>query len=212
MAQKRNDFGFVVIKLNLLDGPKLIKRQVGISWFTFIVSIVLIFVLVAAPLLTVKFVNRELDKKVEMLNNTYSKLRDKEQSFTKAVKRKEEIMNFIEKTYILVDMQPRLSIVLDEVRKRLPRGTRIQGGVNLSVSGASVLLRLNLLSKEYLDVPQLIDAFSLSSYLYVEDAKVVPVDVSSVSSIVDEQNNKEWSYDVILLLKWKENIGEGEAK
>ena len=212
MARKGNDLGFVIIKLNLLDGPKLIKRQVGISWFTFIISIVLILVLVSAPLLTVKGVNRGLDKKVEMLNNAYSKLKDKEQSFIKAVKKKEEIMKFIEKTYTLVEMQPRLSVVLDELRKRLPRGTRIQGGISLSVNDDSVLLRLTLLSKEYLDVPQLIDAFSLSHYLYVEDAKVVPVDVSSVSKIVDEQDNEEWGYDVILLLKWKENIGEGDEK
>ena len=80
------------------------------------------------------------------------------------------------------------------------------------MSGNSVLLRLSLLSKEYLDVPQLIDAFSLSPYLYVEDAEVVPVDISSVSKIVSEQDKEEWSYDVILLLKWKENIGEGEEK
>lgn len=117
-------------------------------------------------------------------------------------------MKFIDNTYTIIDMQPKLSIVLDEIRKRLPKGSTVQGGINLSVNGDSVRLSLKIVSDSYLDAPQLIDAFAASPYLYVKNAKVLPINLSSIS----QSQENEWTYSVNLLLGWKQNVKEGENK
>jgi len=197
-----------VIKLNLLEGSKYVKKEVGISWGTFIASIVLIAVMTVAPIVTLKLVNNSLNKKIAKLNETYSSLRKKEQAFKAAVKEKETIMKFIDTAYSIVSNQPKLDIVLDEIRKRLPKGSTIQGGISLSVKGNVVSMSLKVISDNYLDAPQLIDAFSQSPYLYVKSAKLVPLNIASLS----KGDNNTWSYSVQLLLGWKSQGGEGETK
>lgn len=61
--KKKGSSNFTVIRLNLLDGPKFIRRQVGISWTTFWVSVILIIVMTLAPIITMKMVNKSLAKK-----------------------------------------------------------------------------------------------------------------------------------------------------
>ncbi len=207
---RTSKYSRVVIKLNLLDGPKYIKREVGISWATFILSVILILVMTVAPLLTLKVVNKNLEKKIDMLNATYRSLQPKERKFRDILKQKEEILKFVDEAYNLVSKQARVSVILDEIRKRLPKGTAIQNGVSISVNDSYVSLSLRLISDSYLDAPQLIDAFSQSPYLYVESAKVVPLGVSSVST----SDGKQWNYSVSLTLGWqKSNVEKaGENK
>ncbi len=180
-AKNKGKVTFTVIRLNLLDGPKFIKRQVGISWTTFWVSVILIAIMTAAPIITMKTINSSLSKKVNSLNSTYASLKAKEARFHQVIKQKNNIMKFIDNAYNLINMQPKISIVLQEIRKRLPKGSTVQGGMNLGVNGDSVMLSLKIVSDSYLDAPQLIDAFASSPYLYVKDVKVTPINVNSIS-------------------------------
>ncbi len=205
---KRNDSNIQVIRLNLLDGPKLIKKQVGISWTVFIISVVLILVMVIAPVVTLRIVNKSLAERVKSLNETYASLKKKESEFANVIKQKNTIVRFMDTAYLLVDNQPKLSIVLDEIRKRLPKGTAIQGGINLTVKGESVFLSLQVTSDQYIDAPTLLDSFGNSPYLYVKDAKIVPLNVSSIS----QSQEKRWSYNVNLVLGWKQVVREGDDK
>ncbi len=207
-AKNKGKVTFTVIRLNLLDGPKFIKRQVGISWTTFWVSVILIAIMTAAPIITMKTINSSLSKKVNSLNSTYASLKAKEARFHQVIKQKNNIMKFIDNAYNLINMQPKISIVLQEIRKRLPKGSTVQGGMNLGVNGDSVMLSLKIVSDSYLDAPQLIDAFASSPYLYVKDVKVTPINVNSISKAQEDK----WTYSVNLVLGWKQDVKEGEGK
>ena len=208
LGKKKTDCVNNVAKLNLLDTSFLTTETFGISWVTFSISVALTVVLAIAPVLSLKMMNKRLEAEIDELNMLHKKLIKKEKMFQQLVKEKESIMSFIQTAMSMVENQPQIDIVLDEIRKRLPKDVEIEGGISLKIGPDNVQTSLKVISTRYLSAPQILDAFALSPYLYVKSAKVEPLNINAIN-----KNEKLWSYSVDLVLGWKVNQQkEGETK
>jgi len=194
-----------IVRMNLLDGPKLLMARKGASWGAFVVGILLALLGVLMPLGYLSYQNvlaaHELDSLRKEYEATY---KNREQVFAKLVSEKAKIQSALQKVAQDVKGDYKLSDYLDEIRKRMPQGVKVTDRISLKVDtkNRTVISSLQLVADSYLNAVAFMRSFA-DSPLILKSVEIIPVAVPVVS-----QNDKLWRFTVKLVFQ----LGGGEAR
>ncbi len=195
----------VVVRMNLLEGPKLLVARRGASWGAFFVGILLALLGVLMPIAYLSYQNALAGRELDSLKKQYeTAYKDREQVFNQLVSMKAKIQNTLQRVSQDIKGKYRLSDYLDEIRKRMPQGVKVSDRISLKVDtkNNTVVTSLQLVSNTYLDAVVFMRSFA-DSPLILKSVDVIPVSVPVIS-----QNEGTWRFSVKLVFQ----LAGGEGK